>query len=140
MQTKIAQTSRTFDPLNWLFGLVGAVLGGIAGHYVSGWIISQGFYGAFLPGLFAGIGCGFLARRRDIALAVAAGVIGLGFCIYSEWRHFPFIADKSFGYFLQNLSKVKPVSLIMIALGGLGAFWFGLGNESFRLWHWVGRK
>jgi hypothetical protein len=139
MQTT-QKTSVAFDPLSWVLGLVGAVLGGFAGHYISGWIISQGFYGAFLPGIFAGIGCGFLARRRDIPLAVVAGVIGLAFCIYSEWQNFPFKADKSFGYFLQNMGNLRPVTLIMIALGGFGGFWFGLGSESFRLWKWMGRK
>ncbi len=140
MQTTNLKGSPAFDPLNWLMGLVGGVLGGLAGHYISGWIISQGFYGAFLPGMFAGIGCGFLTRQRDIPLAVAVGVIGVAACFYSEWRHFPFKADKSLGYFLQHIGDLKPVTLIMIALGGFAGFWFGLGSESFRLWRWLKRE
>ena len=35
----------------------------------------------------------------------------------------PFIKDDSLVYFLQNAGSLKPVTLVMIAIGGLIAFW-----------------
>jgi len=50
-------------------------------------------------------------------LALIAGII-------SEWRWSPFSADNSFGYFITHLQQLRPITLIMIAIGAVFAFWF----------------
>ena len=45
--------------------------------------------------------------------------------LYTEWRFFPFAADSSLSYFLKNVSSLKPVTLLMIGVGAIIAFWVG---------------
>ena len=109
---------------SWGRGLMGAVLGGAAGYFIFGWLTGQGFYAVALPGVLLGMGAGWLGRGNSIAFALACGVLGLGLGVFSEWAQFPFIKDPSFGYFLAHFLDLKPISLIMISLGGAAAFWF----------------
>lgn len=107
-------------------GLLGAVLGGLAGHFLFLWIVTQGFYAVALPGLLVGLGGGWLGRQRSWLLAGLCGLLGLAAGIISEWRAFPFIADPSLGYFLTHLPDLKMITLIMILLGGAGGFYFAI--------------
>jgi hypothetical protein len=117
-------------PLALMLGLAGAVVGGLLGYLLFRWIPRQGFYGPFLPGALAGIGCGLLSRQRSWLLAVVCAVIGLGVGLFAEWQRAPFIADNSFMYFLTHLHRVDaPVTIAMIVLGGAFGFWFGLGRK-----------
>ena len=43
----------------------------------------------------------------------------------TEWWFFPFKADESLSYFLKNVGSLKPVTLLMIGVGALIAFWIG---------------
>jgi hypothetical protein len=110
-------------------GLVGAVVGGVIGHFAFLWIARQGFYAVALPGVLLGIGCGLFVRRRSIPLAVACGALALALGFFSEWRAFPFTADESLGYFLAHLHQLRPVTWIMILLGGGAGGYFALGRK-----------
>lgn len=106
-----------------MLGLCGAVAGGTIGYFAFFWIVNQGFYALIVPGGLLGIGCGLLARQpshtRGLVCAVAA--VALGF--FTEWKFRPFNADESFTYLLQHAHQLQPVTLLMIGLGGLIAYW-----------------
>ncbi len=110
--------------LNVARTLAGAAAGGAAGYFAFGWLVGQGFYALALPGVLLGLGGGFCALRPTRALAVICGVAAAGLGVVSEWRHFPFIADKSFVYFVTHLSNLRPLTWIMIALGTAAGAWF----------------
>ncbi len=106
-------------------GLVGAILGGVLGFYTFGWLHHQGFYGLMIPGAFLGLGCGLLAGRPSLARGVVCGVAAIALAIYTEWRYWPFDADDSLAYFVAHLTSLRPVTLLMMGVGGLIAFWLG---------------
>ena len=58
---------------------------------------------------------------RGVICAVAA--IGLG--LFTEWYFWPFAADESLTYFLKNVGDLKPVTMLMIGVGAVFAFWLG---------------
>ena len=105
-------------------GLLGAAAGGALGYLVFGWLASQGFYALALPGVLLGLGAGWLARHQSLVLSVTCGVTALALGIVAEWKHFPFVTNESFGYFVTHLSDLRPFTLLMIALGGFAGFWF----------------
>jgi hypothetical protein len=109
---------------NLALSLAGAVGGGVAGIFLVGWLVSQDFYGVALPGVIVGAVAGWLARGSSRVLPVLCGLIGLSLCLVAEWRWFPFIKDPSFTYFLAHVGDLKPVTWIMILLGGFGGFYF----------------
>ena len=45
-------------------GLVGGVVGGMAGYFVFAWLSRQGFWAPVLPGALAGLGCGLAVPDR----------------------------------------------------------------------------
>lgn len=116
------------DIKNWLLGIVGAVIGGVAGYFITRWIVGQGFYALVVPGALLGIGCGFLSGAQSNAIGGCCAVAALGLGLFTEWSLFPFIADDSLGFFLTNLSELKPMSWIMIALGVYCGWSFGRGR------------
>ena len=117
----------SIEGVNIGLGLLGAVLGAVAGHFVFGWLLGYGFYAPAVPGVLAGLGAGVLVRRRSVPFAVACGVLALGAGLFTRWQHnSPAI---TLGYFLTRLHQLSPVTLIMLALGGLAGFWFALGRS-----------
>jgi hypothetical protein len=116
-----------------LLGLIGTALGGVLGCFGFLWIAKQGFYALALPGALMGLGCGLLVRRRSMALAVACGVLAVSVGVYCEWRFAPFIKDASLGFFLKHVFELRPITQIMIVLGGVFAFWFALGSKGKRI-------
>jgi hypothetical protein len=106
-----------------LLGLVGAVIGGVLGFYTFDWLRGQGFYGLMVPGALLGLGCSIFAKQPSISRGVVCGLAAAGLGLYTEWRFFPFAADESLSYFLKNVSSLKPVTLLMIAVGAMIAFW-----------------
>jgi len=86
-----------------------------------------------LPGVLVGVGGAWLGRSQSIAFAAVCGVIGLGFGVFSQWAQFPFIENKSLGFFLSHmLNLLRPISLILIGLGGAAAFWFAWRGKTRR--------
>jgi len=116
--------ARVNPAVNLALGFAGAAMGGVLGYFAFGWLAQQGFYAVALPGVFMGLGAGFLSKRRSSTLVVVCGIAALALGLFAEWRHFPFIKDASFPYFVSHLSDLKPITLLLIALGGLGGAWF----------------
>jgi hypothetical protein len=110
-------------------GMVGAVIGGTIGFFVFFWLSRQGLYAMILPGAMLGLGCGLASRIRSRPLGIGCLIAAVGLGVFTEWRFAPFLEDDGLGFFVQNLMELKPMTLIMIALGGLCAFWFGVGRE-----------
>jgi hypothetical protein len=108
-----------------VLGIIGAALGGLLGFYTFGWLFGQGWYGLMIPGAFLGFGCSLLARHRSTARGIVCGIAAIGLGLYTEWRFRPFAADDSFQYFLLNVKDLTPVTLIMLVIGTLIAFWVG---------------
>jgi hypothetical protein len=105
--------------------VLGGVAGGVLGFYAVGWIKEQDFYALVLPGGLVGIGCGLVSRHDSTARGAFCGLVALALGLYCDWRYFPFRADRSLGYYLTHISDLPPVTLIMIMVGGVLAFWFG---------------
>src|SRR5262249_34107067 len=57
-----------------------------------------------------------LGRRSVRPLAIALG-------LFTEYRFAPFADDDSLGYFLAHVLDLRPLTLLMIGLGGLIGFW-----------------
>lgn len=112
-----------------LLGLIGAAAGGALGYLVFGWILSQGFYAMIIPGAALGLGFALAARCHRAGYGVICAVLALGLGLFTEWKHFPFVADESFTYFLTHLQQLKPMTWIMIGLGCVFAFSFGQGRR-----------
>lgn len=99
-----------------------AAVGGAIGWAGFVWMVRQGFYSLVLPGGVLGLGAGIFKHQTrwfPMASTAAATVLGL----VAEWRSAPFIPNPSFGYFLSHLVALKPVTLVMIAVGSIIAFW-----------------
>lgn len=111
-------------------GLLGAAIGGCAGYFAFFWIVAQGFYALIVPPTLLGLMAGVFARRRSTILAVICGVAGLLLGLFTQWRFAPFRADESLSYFVTHLHLLRPVTMIMVALGALFSFRFALGRDS----------
>jgi hypothetical protein len=112
-----------------LLGLVGAVAGGAIGYWAFFWILRQGFYALILPGALIGLGCGLLARHRSWPRGIACGLAALALGLYAEWQYQTFVADPSFAYMVRHIGEKQPITLIMIGVGSLLAFWMGADHD-----------
>ncbi len=110
-------------------GLLGAAAGGCLGYFAFFWIVGQGFYALILPPGLLGIAAGICSRQRSVPLAVVCGVAGLALGLFTEWRFAPFISDKSFLYFITHIHSLKPITLLMLALGTFLSYRFALGSD-----------
>jgi hypothetical protein len=115
-----------------VLSLIGAVLGGVLGHYLFRWIAAQGPIAPVVPGAFVGLGCAALSRRSSMLRGVLCGIAGLGMGLFSRWTvdgH-----DVGFKDFVVGFDEyLSRITEILIALGGLVAFWLGQGSFS-ALW------
>jgi hypothetical protein len=102
--------------------VLGALVGGTVGYFGFFWVASQGLYAPVLPGGMLGIVAGRF-RNRSLLLAVVCGLAALALGVVAEWRLAPFKNDGSFTFFLANLHRLKPVTLILLALGAAIGFW-----------------
>ncbi|MHC4176210.1 MAG: hypothetical protein ACYSWU_01815 [Planctomycetota bacterium] len=114
---------------NYVLGLLGAAGGGAIGYFVFFLLARQGLYAIVLPGALLGLGCGALSRGKSNLLGVVCGLLGLLLGVFIEWRFAPFVADNSLWFFVTHLDDLATIKLVMIALGGLFAFWFGRGRQ-----------
>ena len=112
-------------PLAILGTLAGAALGVLAfwGLFVNG------LYSIMLPGAFAGLGGGYLLKRKSIGMGVFAAAIGLAAMLLTEWRFFPGKHGQTLVGFLLHLPAAGSMTLLMLALGLFFAFWFGTGRD-----------
>lgn len=107
--------------------LAGAVAGGVVGYLAFAWLYGYGFYGMVLPGGLLGIGAG-LARNRSVLVAIVCGLLATGLGLYTEWHFRPWVRDESLGYFLAHIPELSPVTLLMIAAGGVIGFYIPYGR------------
>jgi len=107
---------------SWIPVLAGAVAGGVIGYFGFLWIAHQGLYALVLPGGLLGIGAS-LFKNRTTAMCVVCGILALGFGLVAEWRFAPFVADGGLGYFLAHIHQLRPITLLMILVGGIIGFW-----------------
>lgn len=121
--------TNTDRSVRYALGAVGAAIGGIIGLFLFGWLVRQQFYALILPGAMLGVGCGMASRIRSRGLGLACAVAAIGLGIYAEWSSFPFKADESLGFFLRNLTNLKPITLILIVLGAVFAYSTGTGRH-----------
>ena len=105
-----------------LLVIAGAVVGGVLGYFAFFWIVKQGFYALILPGGLLGFGASF-GTCRSVWLAVACGVAALSLGLFTEWRYAPFQKDDGLSYFLLHVADLKPVTLLMLAVGAALGFW-----------------
>ncbi|MCY2966999.1 MAG: hypothetical protein NT069_25755 [Planctomycetota bacterium] len=99
-----------------------AVLGGCLGYLAFFWLVGQGLYGLVLPGGALGMMAG-IPRNQSKVAAIACGLLALLLGLFTEWRFAPMKVDDGFGYFLTQVHRLKPVTLLMIAVGGAIGFW-----------------
>jgi hypothetical protein len=111
--------------IRWARALAGAVLGGVLGYYAFFWIARQGYYALALPGALLGAGCGLTSSGRSAARGAACAVAGLALGLVISWQFDHPRGDPSLLEYTRHLTDTVPVTQIMIAAGGLGAFWFG---------------
>ena len=110
-----------------MLSLIGAVLGGVLGHYAFHWIWSQGFYAPFVPGAFIGLGCAALSGHKSIIRGIFCGVAGIGLGLFTRWTNDAH--EVGFKEFITHFyDYLSTISQIMLGLGGLLAFWIGQGT------------
>ena len=114
---------------NWFFGLIGGAAGAAFGYFVFLWMARQGFYAMIIPGACLGLGCGLLSGVKSPAMGVVCGVSAILLGLFTEWKFAPFKDDPSFEYLIMNVHKLRPVTQIMIILGGVAGYWFGTGRD-----------
>jgi hypothetical protein len=115
--------------LFWEFipGLIGGALGGVAGYFFSRCIMSYGREAPLVPGALVGLGCGILSRSdsraRGVVCAIEALVIGL----YIRFLLFdpPFEYDGSFIGYLSHVPELPGLTLVMLGIGAAMGFWWG---------------
>jgi hypothetical protein len=105
-----------------LLAIVGAIVGGILGYLAFEFFLHRGFYGMILPGGLLGFGAA-IGKVQSKWLALAFGFAALCLGLYTEWRFFPDPKGESLGHFLRHVTDRGPVTLLMIAAGGVLGFW-----------------
>src|SRR5690242_11668748 len=108
-----------------LLGLIGGAIGGVLGYVLFSWVVDQGVYGLMIPGALLGLGCSLLSGHRSVMRGLICGVAAVVLGMYSEWRHWPFVADKSFPFLISHYHEKQPITLLMTVLGGVFGFWMG---------------
>src|SRR5215475_2327209 len=101
---------------NHVLTLTAAVVGGVVGHFAFQLLLRSGLYAMILPGGLVGLGAG-IGKSKSLVIAIVCGMIALVLGVVTEWRFAPFNADGSLSYFLAHLSDLRPITLLMIALG-----------------------
>ena len=121
--------SDSTQPKAIALGLLGAAVGGCVGYFAFFWIARQGLYALVLPPGLLGYAAGLCARRRSTPLALLCGVAGLALGLFTEWRFAPFAADQSLAYFLTHLHALRPLTMLMLALGAFLSYRLALGRD-----------
>jgi hypothetical protein len=109
-------------------GMAGAAVGAVLGWFAFDWLYGQGLYGLALPGALVGLVCGVASGGTSLVNAIACTVIAIVLSLVIEWKHRPFVADDSFGYFVTHVHELRGITWLMMILGAVFAFWFGRGR------------
>jgi len=121
-KTLMASLERFTQMKSHILVLAGAVAGGVLGYFVFVWLAHQGLYALAVPGGLVGLGAAFF-RNKSLPVAIGCGMLALAVGLFSEWKFAPFIDGGSLGYFLLHIHQLRPVTLIMIGVGGFIGFW-----------------
>ncbi|HIJ65433.1 MAG TPA: hypothetical protein HPP77_05720 [Candidatus Hydrogenedentes bacterium] len=106
---------------SFALAVFGAVLGGIVGYLLFYLCVRKGIVMWALPGAFVGLGRAALARRKSWILACICGTGGLGLGLY-------IVNDALLG----GIRTASAITLSIVVVGGVIAFWFGLGRTPDR--------
>jgi hypothetical protein len=120
---------RRMKSLHLVRAIGGATAGAIAGYMAFAWLVDHGLYALAVPGAALGLGCRLSTGQRSLTTGIACGILAVLLGVYIEWRFFPFLNDDSLGYFLSHLHELKPLTLLMIAAGGLFGGYLGWGSH-----------
>jgi hypothetical protein len=110
-----------------LLAFLCALVGGALGYFAFFWAAGQGFYALMLPGGLLGFGAGTVPNR-SLYVPIVCGLLATALGVFAEYRFAPFNADDSLSFFLSHLFDLKPITLLMIAAGGLVGFWVPYGR------------
>ena len=113
----------------WGKGILGAIVGAVLGYFAFSWLLNYGMYAGVLPGSLIGVGFSIAARRPLMAAGIVCGICGLIFGFWCD-AHTNAPPETLVQYF-QTFEQVPAANKIMIAVGGLMAFWFGKGNRHY---------
>ncbi|WP_010584042.1 hypothetical protein [Schlesneria paludicola] len=116
----------------YVLGVIGAVLGGVAGYYAFFWIVRQGFYALIVPSAVMGLVGGYAIRGRSVPFAIICGFAGLALALFTEWRFAPFKKDPSLLFFLTHVFQQNTITLIMIAICPIISYRLALGQDDVR--------
>lgn len=119
----------TQTPANYFLALLGGIIGGAIGYFIFFYAIKQGLYPMVLPGALVGLGCGAMSGMKSKTLGAFAGLSALLLGIVIEWQFAPFDKDRSFAFFIANLGNLRTMTLVLITIGALLGFAFGMGRE-----------
>ena len=78
-------------------------------------------YALALPGALVGLGAAAF-KPSSKTLCIATGVLALAAGLFTEWSTAPFLADGSLLYFLGHVHELRPMTMIMIAIGVVAGF------------------
>ena len=65
------------------------------------------------------------SRHDSIPRGLLCGAGALALSLFTEWKFHHFLVDNSFSYMLNHISEKGPVTLLMMMLGTVIAFWVG---------------
>lgn len=111
-----------------LRGLAGAAVGGTVGFLAFLLLLRVGVYSLVLLGTGMGLVCGWVSGRKSQVLGIICAVATLVLSLLVQWRWFA--AEDSFASFLTDLPNLGPRTWLMLVLGVVMAYWFGIGRES----------
>jgi hypothetical protein len=112
-----------------LMAMGGAIAGAVLGYFGYCWLLRQGLYALALPGALIGLGASAF-KPSSKTLCIVTGVSALAAGLFTEWRNAPFSADGSLLYFLAHVYQLRPMTLIMIAIGVVAGFAIPLRRPS----------
>jgi hypothetical protein len=108
-------------------GLIGGVVGGVAGYFVFGWLLKYGLFAPVFPGALTGLACGLLSRTDSVARGLLCAVEALVIGVVSEWVLMspPFETDGTLKDYVTKIHQLPLPTLLMLALGVFLGFWWG---------------
>lgn len=99
-----------------------ACVGGLLGYLGFVLLLDRGFYALVLPGGLLGLAAG-IPRSRSLLVPSLCGILAIVAGLLAEYRFAPFVADGSLGYFLSHANYLRPMTLLLIGLGGVIGFY-----------------
>jgi uncharacterized membrane protein (UPF0136 family) len=118
--------------VRWGLAILAATVGGVAGYFLFRWLCDFGLFGLLIPGAVLGLAGTLVMRRRSWAFGILCGIFAWPLGVFSLWMvRIPWDDEEpGFFYLLTHPNHVSPTLLIIIALGAVCAFWFGIGQQS----------